>query len=1207
MPRFTSLLALFGLVLLAAPAARGQSRLYSGLEPLGAHLTPDGQLAPGTPAGSFDARGYTMQMAPGGAPQFVPAAPSGAADGAWDDRFGLPGVSFSEVFALLVHDADLYVAGFFSEAGGAPIASIARWDGHRWWPLGAGLDGTAHALAWYKGELYAGGSIRKAGSILANGIARWNGQAWEPVGDGLASDVGDPDVMALAVFKGELYVGGQFNSAGGVAAIGLARWDGQAWRSAGGNVLNQPYDGAGEVHALAASATHLYAGGSFDEVGGVAAAAIARWDGSHWEALGEGIEGQYAANVMALALSGSDLYVGGDFIKAGGVAARNVARWNVAAGTWSALGGGVRGDLEAGEVRALEVVGGSLFVAGRFDFAGSRAAVNIARWDGAAWTALEQDGANGVTSFSPVNALAPAAGGVYLAGSFYEAGPLAVNRIARWDGARFRALGEGVQGASGFSGTVYAIATAGDGRVYAAGQFHYAGSAVAENVAMWDGAEWHALGSGADGIVYSIATQGTDVFIGGRFTSVGGIAASHVARWDGQAWHALGAGVNGYVWALLPDGDNDLYVGGDFTAAGTVPARDLARWDGQAWHELSPGVTLEPGGVVYALLRDGDFLWVGGDFEYVKFPGGYATVNSLAVWKMSTDEWFQNGGVTRSTGSSDVWGRAFSLAMVNGELYVGGMFDKVGGVLAASGVARFDGTAWHALGSGIGGEVLQEVSAFAAQGTDLYVGGRFSTAGTATSRGIARWNAATQAWSSLDGGIGGLDFTHVYALARHGDALYAGGIFGAAGPTQAAAFALWHAQGTPPPASATIRLSSAEVAFSPTIAGQSSDVDFTISNASGTATLAGAVEGTTGPFSVVAGGGAFSLAPGASKTLTLRFSPTAAGAAAGTLRITHNAGNTASPLVVPLSGMGESSTQNVTLRLFDPGSSQYYVTVGQGAAEGFVFGTNKYLDRAKGVAFSLPTGFSRGTVTQVKAWFAYRTAGAEGAQYRLAIYDGTAESGPTGAPRYTKTYNVKDIVADDDLNTGSSATVFALDQPVAVGTSFFVVFDFGDYPATQAARAGLASTNVREGRVAEAWEQWQDGTWANVSDAWTGQNAQPGTGTRGWLPWISADVTVQASTPVEDAPRAGATTLAQSIPNPTAGATTIPFSLARSGPVRLVVFDVLGREVARLVDGVLPAGTHEAPFDAALLPAGTYVYALQSEGRVLTHSLVVVR
>ena len=78
-------------------------------------------------------------------------------------------------------------------------------------------------------------------------------------------------------------------------------------------------------------------------------------------------------------------------------------------------------------------------------------------------------------------------------------------------------------------------------------------------------------------------------------------------------------------------------------------------------------------------------------------------------------------------------------------------------------------------------------------------------------------------------------------------------------------------------------------------------------------------------------------------------------------------------------------------------------------------------------------------------------------------------------------------------------------------------------------------------------------------------------------------------------------------PNPTASASLIEFSLLHAGSARLEAFDVLGRRVAVLHDGPLPAGEHERTFDASSLPAGVYVLRLQTETAVATTRVTVVR
>ncbi len=78
-------------------------------------------------------------------------------------------------------------------------------------------------------------------------------------------------------------------------------------------------------------------------------------------------------------------------------------------------------------------------------------------------------------------------------------------------------------------------------------------------------------------------------------------------------------------------------------------------------------------------------------------------------------------------------------------------------------------------------------------------------------------------------------------------------------------------------------------------------------------------------------------------------------------------------------------------------------------------------------------------------------------------------------------------------------------------------------------------------------------------------------------------------------------------PNPFARSTEIAFALDKASNVSLVVYDVRGREVARLVEGTMEAGQHNVTFDAASLPSGVYVYRLATEAGVETGRITLIR
>jgi hypothetical protein len=325
---------------------------------------------------------------------------------------------------------------------------------------------------------------------------------------------------------------------------------------------------------------------------------------------------------------------------------------------------------------------------------------------------------------------------LYAGGGFTNAGGVTANRIARWNGTAWSALG------SGMNGTVYALTVFDDGTgpaLYAGGTFTTAGGVSANRIAKWDGTAWSALGSGMNGTVRALTVfddgTGPALYSGGNFTTAGGVAASRIAKWDGTAWSPLGSGVDSEVSALtvFDDGTGPaLYAGGWFTTAGGVAANRIAKWDGNSWSSLGSG--LNNGVPALTVFDDGNgpALYAGGFFTTA---GGVPGTSRIARW---------NGTAWSALGSG-MSGRVYALTVFDDgtgpALYAGGTFTTAGGV-SANRIAKWDGTAWSALGSGVGGSFPQ-VDALTVfddgTGPALYAGGQFTTAGGVTSSFIAKW------------------------------------------------------------------------------------------------------------------------------------------------------------------------------------------------------------------------------------------------------------------------------------------------------------------------------------------------------------------------------------------------------------------------------------------------------------------------------------
>lgn len=196
-----------------------------------------------------------------------------------------------EVRAIAVApNGDVYAGGYFSHAGSTASRNVACWDvsANAWVGLNGGVKSQGvFALAVNRsGSLYVGGAFNTAGNTAAPGIARWNGSRWLSVGGGVSS----PYVRALAIGPNNtVYVGGTFVSAGGVTARRIAMWNGSAWSTLGTGIGTSvtsyvtclDYDYSSDL---------LYVGGAFNTAGGIACKNIACWNGRQWSPVGAGVE-----------------------------------------------------------------------------------------------------------------------------------------------------------------------------------------------------------------------------------------------------------------------------------------------------------------------------------------------------------------------------------------------------------------------------------------------------------------------------------------------------------------------------------------------------------------------------------------------------------------------------------------------------------------------------------------------------------------------------------------------------------------------------------------------------------------------------------------------------------------------------------------------------------------------------------------------------
>jgi trimeric autotransporter adhesin len=528
----------------------------------------------------------------------------------------------------------------------------------------------------------AGGSV---GSIEGAGVVAYDGATFFPLAGGLSGQI-------RSMIRGnsgmdDLYI---------AAAPNLAVWN----RSSPNQWQLHPI-GNVDIRALLAhdddSGPSVFAAGNFTSIGGTPANGIARWDGQQWNALGNGLGPATTINLGGRSMavfddgSGPALFAGGHFHTTHGGPGNGLAKWDGASWQHIATPAAVNllAVLDAGEGPYLYAIG----ISSAFPFS---------RWNNPGWTTLAPAGAAETSMMKPVatpmgprlvisghqlwdgQALAHFPGGAlrsgayptfpyngFLAdadvvdfgsgpemiviGSFNIAGEVGSYGLARNDGTQWLPIGLGIsQGTNNSPSMVTALAVHDDGegpRLYAGGNFGFAGGHRVDSLARFDGNGWtslnplrepnlvralHSWNDGSGPALFAAFQSGLrrhqpgqhiDIPVPGQINTLRVLDLGHgptlvaagefIGSWNGAAWDLLPmpVGLNSVsALALFDEGDGPmLYVGGlPLGGSGNSP---ILRWssDALAWESL-PGVQAQ--GRVNALHVHtdgfGEALYIGG-------------------------------------------------------------------------------------------------------------------------------------------------------------------------------------------------------------------------------------------------------------------------------------------------------------------------------------------------------------------------------------------------------------------------------------------------------------------------------------------------------------------------------------------------------------------------------------------------------------------
>jgi hypothetical protein len=654
--------------------------------------------------------------------------------GAVDNAFN-PVFNGSVSSLALKADGKLYVGGIFTTAGGVARNHLALVDGVTGaldvgFDAGTQLPYVTELCLRPDGKLYAGGYSAGGGSktlVLVNGVTGVLDGTFVP-------SFHDTSVIYSLLLRadGKLYVGGWIDVLGdGIHYSGVVLVDGQTGVLDGSfapNITSESGQPWSEVHSLVLRADgKLYVGGYFDSVGGLVRNSLALINGTTGAVYssfdpGNAFVSNVGEDVGQMLLGSNDklyvskMYADGLFLVDGLTGALDVG-----------FGTNLKGCIPF--VLALRA-DGKVYAGGSFSSVGGVTRKGMCLVDGESGVLDANFQPTLLYHNSPGNifVVLPAADGkVFVGGDFNFLGGVSKNALALVDGttgAVDNAFEANVQGA------VRTLALKSDGKLYVGGDFNFVGGMTRNRLALVDGTTGALVGSfdaSLDNTPTALALRGDGkLYVGGQFTSVGGVTRNRLALVDGATGSldiTFYPQLSGFVNTLLVKNDGGLFVGGSFATVGGVIRSNLALLDGVTGVVDGRFNIGNMNGSVNALALNNDGnVYVGGSF----FSLGGATRNHLALVNGVT------GAVHSDFDPDSVNGQVMTLALrSDGKLYAGGQFRYFGGVTRHN-LALVDG-ATGAVDGSFNPDFNNNVNALALKSDGkLYVAGFFTAVGATT-------------------------------------------------------------------------------------------------------------------------------------------------------------------------------------------------------------------------------------------------------------------------------------------------------------------------------------------------------------------------------------------------------------------------------------------------------------------------------------------
>ncbi|MBX2905597.1 MAG: hypothetical protein KF744_06130 [Taibaiella sp.] len=633
-------------------------------------------------------------------------------------------VTDGAVRVMVQRGNSLYMGGNFNYVGRPTGSFIGVTPGNALvnqatWPK---LNGIVYcAVPDGAGGWIVGGNFTRAGDSVRRNLvqigASGNVTSWNPAPDST--------VFCMEISGGNLYFGGLFGKVGtpGVtrnraAMVSLASGTLGTWNPNANDVVN----------AIAINGSLAYIGGAFTNVGGIgrnrlAAVDLSAGSATSWNPSADG-------KVNSLLVKGSKVYVAGAFTAIGALTRNRLAAVSTATGLATSWNPNV-----SAEVKSIAIASNLLYLGGNFSSVGGLSRTRIAA----------VDTNTGVpTSWAPVmggriNAVVTDGTTVYAGGDFNTVGATPVWQFARLSATTGALVGDVLAMPDGATQSqIYTLVRSGS-NIFIGGNIYSAGGVRKKNFLVVDliSDTIVPFNLNSDGPINSFLFNGSNIILGGDFNNVNGVLRDCLASVDSTgtvlSWNPLAiSGIAMTKVSALAINGSSIYIGGAFTFPGH---RHLVRADliSGAIDPWSPDYNY----TVNCLLINSGNLFVGRSY------GASSTLSYLITYNASTDALLTNLPLNSNV---------LSFHAVPGSVFAGGDFYTLSSASQRYALKMNASTgttvSWSApIGSP---PSVTSILAMASAGSNLFIGGSFSTIGSVSHKGIAMLNTTTAAVSSWD-------------------------------------------------------------------------------------------------------------------------------------------------------------------------------------------------------------------------------------------------------------------------------------------------------------------------------------------------------------------------------------------------------------------------------------------------------------------------